>query len=156
MSLYCQAGTEGIVAKDAESTYRQGQRVWSKVRHRETVEIIVGAVIGPAHSPTAVIGARYADDDLVVIGRTGDLTPTQARELAPLIHTSADHPWPATTTSGRWGSFRASVAWTRVEPCVVVEVGADAARQGVQYRHPLRYVHPRADLSTTDVSPARA
>jgi len=158
MSLYYQAGIEGIVAKDAESTYRQGQRVWSKVKHRETLEIIVGAVIGPAHCPTAVIGARYDGDDLVVIGRTGDLTPTQARELGPLIRASADHPWPPTTTSGRWGSSGAAVAWTRVEPCVVVEVAADAARQGVQYRHPLalrpppRRPLPRRRRTRTDLT----
>jgi len=128
----------------------------SKIKHRETLEVIVGAVIGAAHSPTAVVGVRYDGRDLIMIGRTGDLTPIQAREVGALVQPSEDHPWPPTTASGRWGSTGGSAPWTRVEPSVVVEVAADAARQGLQCRHPLRYVRHRADLSPADVAPAGA
>lgn len=154
MSLYYPAGIEGIVAKDAHGTYRP-TRVWSKVKHRETFEILVGAVTGTTARPQAVIAGRYTlGGELVVVGRTTELNPEQAAQLAQVLTAAGEHPWPTTIASHRWGGKDERVPLTRVEPVVVVEVAADAARQGRQWRHPLRFHRIRADLGPADVSAA--
>lgn len=152
MRDYYLAGIEGIVAKDAHGTYRPGQRVWTKVKHRETFEVLVGAVTGTAARPQAIIAGRRDDaGELIVVGRTADLTPAQAAQLAPLLREVDEHPWPASITAHRWARRGDRVRLTRVDPNVALEVSADAARQGRQWRHPLRFVRPRLDLTPNDV-----
>ncbi|ONI79064.1 hypothetical protein BWI15_00360 [Kribbella sp. ALI-6-A] len=63
----------------------------------------------------------------------------------------AGHPWPDEISSQRWGGRDSKKPLTKVRPDVVVEVSADAAIQAGQYRHPLRFVRPRADLDPGDV-----
>ena len=42
------------------------------------------------------------------------------------------------------------VPLTKVEPWLMIEVAADSAMQGGRYRHPLRFVRVRADLTADD------
>jgi hypothetical protein len=51
----------------------------------------------------------------------------------------------------RFGSGRDRVVLTRVEPVVVVEVAADNARQRGVWRHSLRVIRLRSDLTVADV-----
>ena len=53
--------------------------------------------------------------------------------------------------TGRFGGGRLSVPLTRVAPELVVEVSADAALQAGVFRHPLRFVRVRPDLTPEDV-----
>ena len=79
---YRVAGVEGLVAKGAGSPYRPGSRDWIKVRSRENLDVIVGAVIGPASRPEALIAGRYTDTgELVIVGRTTALS-TRAGQAA--------------------------------------------------------------------------
>lgn len=71
MGKYAAAGIEGLVVKGLASLYRGGTRdEWTKICFRDTQEVIVGAVVGPVHQPTAVIAGRYRDHRLVMVGRT--------------------------------------------------------------------------------------
>jgi hypothetical protein len=71
---------------------------------------------------------------------------------AALTAAGSDHPWPDEVSSSRFGSCRDKVVLVKVEPVVVGEVLADAALQAGGYRHPLRFVRPRFDLSPDDLT----
>jgi ATP-dependent DNA ligase len=54
------SGVEGLVAKGAGTCYKPGERgSWVKVKHRSQVDGIVGAVIGSAAKPEAIVVGRY-------------------------------------------------------------------------------------------------
>ena len=108
MTRYAPAGIEGLVIKGLDSLYRGGSRDdWSKVKIRETQEVVVGAVVGPPHQPTAVIADRYRAGQLVVVGRTGVLTTAQGRALAGRLEPADDtHPWPSHIAANRFGKRR--------------------------------------------------
>jgi ATP-dependent DNA ligase len=151
---YRAAGVEGLVAKGAGTRYAPGRREWLKVKSWETTEVLAGGVIGPVDRPSQLVAGRYRDGELVVVGRTSPLSPQQSAELAAVLTpATGDHPWPERIGTGRFGGGRLSVALTRVEPAVVVEVSADAALQAGVFRHPLRFVRVRPDLEPGDLPP---
>jgi ATP-dependent DNA ligase len=148
------AGVEGLVAKGASTRYAPGRREWLKVKSWETTEVLAGGVIGSLERPSQLVAGMYRDGELVVVGRTSPLSPRQAAELAEaLTPAGRDHPWPERIGTGRFGGGRLTVALTRVEPTVVVEISADAALQAGVFRHPMRYLRVRADLRPEDVPP---
>ena len=150
------AGVEGLVVKGAGTRYAPGRREWLKVKSWETTEVVAGGVIGPIERPSQLVAGRMRDGELVVVGRTSPLNAEQAAELAAVLTPAGDdHPWPERIGTGRFGGGKLSVALTRVEPDVVVEVSADAALQAGVFRHPLRYVRVRPDLRPGDVDPLR-
>lgn len=155
MSRYAPAGIEGLVVKGLDSLYRGGSRDdWSKIRIRETQDVVVGAVVGPLHRPTAVVAGRYRDGRLVLVGRTGILTTTQARSLADRLEAAdGTHPWPDHIAANRFGSS-GRTAITPVAPTVVIEVDADVALSAGAWRHNLRYHRIRPDLAPSDLPPA--
>ncbi|GAA4692164.1 hypothetical protein GCM10023215_31570 [Pseudonocardia yuanmonensis] len=53
------SGTEGVVAKRVDQTYRAGARVWRKVKTRLTAEAVVGGVLGFLGEPDALVVCRY-------------------------------------------------------------------------------------------------
>jgi hypothetical protein len=109
------------------------------VKTRETVDVICGAVTGSLTRPEVVVAGRYRGKDLEVVGRTVPLNDHQAAELAGLLKAAgAQHPWPDEIGSGRWDGKNSKVSLVKVRPEIVIEVAADAARQGDHYRHPLR------------------
>ena len=151
---YRPAGVEGLVAKGAGTRYAPGRREWLKVKSWETTEVLAGGVIGPIGAPSQLVAGRYRDGELVVVGRTSPLNPQQSAELAAVLTPpQGKHPWPDRIGTGRFGGGKLSVALTRVEPVVVVEVSADAALQAGVFRHPLRFVRVRPDLHPDDLPP---
>jgi ATP-dependent DNA ligase len=153
------AGVEGLVVKGARTRYAPGRRDWVKVKERETREVIVGGVIGPLHRPEALVAGLYAGSELVIVGRSTALSDVQSRSLGRLLQPPAGlHPWPDEVSPGHFGGGRRKITLTKAEPRVVAEVTADTALQGGKFRHPLRYVRPRADLEPEDLPalPARA
>ena len=151
---YRAAGVEGLVVKGASGRYSPGRRDWLKVKSWESTEVVVGGVIGPLERPGQLVVGRYRDGELVVVGRSTPLLPRQAAELAAaLTPAGPGHPWPDRIGTGRFGGGRLSVALTRVEPALVVEVSADAALTAGVFRHPLRYLRQRPDLRPGDLPP---
>jgi len=150
---YRPAGIEGLVVKAADSAYAPGRRTWVKVKSRETTEVIVGAVTGTLDRPDTVVAGLVRDGELQIVGKTTPLTTTQATRLArALTPAGPSHPWPDEVSSSRFGSSRDKVRLVKVEPLVVAEVRADTALQAGAYRHPLRYVRLRLDLTPTDLA----
>ncbi|WP_454700045.1 ATP-dependent DNA ligase [Arthrobacter humicola] len=147
-------GIEGLIIKRNDQPYAGGVRNWWKLKHRETVEVVCGAVIGPISQPSEVVAGLVLDGELRIVGRSTPLKTAASRDLARWLQPPCGtHPWPATvkgTTLDRFNRGKEPVALTRVEP-VVVEVSADTAWSGRSFRHPLRLVRVRPELSPADI-----
>jgi ATP-dependent DNA ligase len=150
LDAFKSAGVEGLVVKGASTRYQPRRRDWIKVKYRETVDAIVGAVTGSLRAPDVLVVGRYRGKDLEVIGRTVNLKDEQAAAIGKLLKPAGPrHPWPD-EISTHWGSG-SKTPLIKVQPKLVVEVAADAALQGGHYRHPLRLVRHRTDLGPDDV-----
>lgn len=150
---YRPAGIEGLVVKGLDTAYHPGRRIWVKVKSRETTEIVIGAVTGTLQRPDSIIGGLIRDGELRIIGRPTPLSTSQASAVASLLTPAGpDHPWPDEIAPTRFGTTRAKVAITKVEPLVVAEVLADTALQAGTYRHPPRFVRPRLDRSPDELT----
>jgi ATP-dependent DNA ligase len=155
LDAFKSSGVEGLVVKGASTRYQPGRRDWVKVKHRETVDVIVGAVTGSLRHPEALVVGRYRGKELEVVGRTVRLGDDQAAEIGKLLRPAGQrHPWPD-EISTHWGQG-SKTPLIKVQPRLVVEVAADAALQAGHYRHPLRLVRHRTDLAPDDVDPLPA
>lgn len=156
--------------RDTRTDHVADERVWvhvrqcataleprQKVKLRESTEIVVGAVIGPITAPTAFVAGLYdRAGTLRMVGRSTTLSRVQSRALAAVLTPAAaaavDHPWPDSIVATRFGDARDRVELTRVDPTVIVEVAADAARDHGVWRHGLRSIRLRADLTVSDLA----
>ena len=148
------AGVEGLVAKGAGTRYRPGERGWVKIKHRQVVDAIIGATIGPITRPDAIVVGRYTPaGELRIVGRSVALTSAQAEELAAAltpVNPAAAHPWPDEIGAGHFGAGKASL--NHVAPELVVEVAADSSLQAGRHRHGLRLIRLRPDLRPGDIT----
>ncbi len=151
-------GVEGIVAKRATGVYRPGARGWSKIKRYASTEAIIGGVTGSLEQPESIILGRVlsSDGQLHVVGRTTDLAPAAAEQLAAVITAAGDdHPWPDTLPPS-WHD-KDPRPYHRVVPELVAEVRVDVATSNEadgtvgNWRHRLRYLRLRADLPPNDV-----
>jgi ATP-dependent DNA ligase len=147
-------GVEGLVVKGLATKYEPGARGWVKHKFRDTVEVIVGAVVGtPESAERLVLGAYDHDGGLRIVGSTGPLTPPQRRALREHLFSAGEHPWPHEIPSGRLGHWGGDVQLVHlVEPTLVVEVSADRALDHGRWRHVVRYVRPRPDLDAESIT----
>jgi ATP-dependent DNA ligase len=149
-------GIEGLVVKALGEPYAGGRRDWLKVKHRDTIEVVCGAVIGDRGHPESLVVGLPLDGRLRIVGRSSPLKATAARSLARLLTAPRGiHPWPARVPASalqRFNRDRQFVDLTLVEP-LVVEVSADVAWSGSSFRHSVRYIRPRPELRPGQVAP---
>lgn len=147
-------GVEGLVIKGLGQRYMSGARGWFKVRRRETTEAVIGGVTGTLRRPQLLVLGRYDEDGrLRAVGRTTPLTPDAARQLADhLTEAAPGHPWTGIRFTATWGS-REPLDPILVVPDQVVEISADTAVERGAWRHPLRFVRLRMDVTVADVPP---
>ena len=144
-------GIEGVVAKRLDQPYRPGVRAWHKLRTRVTAEAVVGGAIGPVDAPRELILGRFDESGrLRIAGRTTRLGPTASAQLAALLRPATAHPWPELLPPHPYGGGR--TAYTRVMPEVVVELSVDLALDGLRWRHPVRFVRVRGELTAADLA----
>lgn len=148
-------GIEGLVIKSLELPYQSGRRGWLKLRIRDTVEVVVGAVAGALEAPSHLVIGLFDDTgDLVVAGTTSVLSTRQQAELTPHLHPAEPgHPWRSDMTStAQWGT-KDTTPVQRVRPSLVVEVSADTSLQHGRWRHPTSFVRSRPDLAPREIAP---
>lgn len=122
------------------------------MKQRDTVDVIAGAIIEPIEHPAAVVAGLYIDGELTIVGRAGQLTDRHARLLGErLTPASPDHPWPDRMLANRFSAGRDRRRPDQGGPALIIEVAADAARQGHGWRHPLRFMRPRNDMTADDL-----
>jgi ATP-dependent DNA ligase len=151
-------GVEGIVAKGGGQTYEPGERAWVKIKRRESIDVVVAAVIGPMELPEALVIGTPSEGRLRIVGRTASLKRKTARSVGALLrHPAAPHPWPEFVSPGAIDRFNGGgdqVRLTLVEP-IVGEVSADMARSNGAFRHSARLVRLRPELDPATVPPLR-
>ncbi|WP_240930071.1 ATP-dependent DNA ligase [Streptomyces coryli] len=141
-------GLEGVVIKDERAAYRPGARGWRKYRVRHSAEAIIGAVTGRLTRPSSLLLGRYDEGGrLRYTGRTTPLSTAAAEQLtAALAPAPDDHPWVGRSFSAGWGSSE-QLHPTLVAPELVAEVSVDVSVDAGRWRHPVRLLRLRPDLT---------
>ncbi|MFJ5212792.1 ATP-dependent DNA ligase [Streptomyces nigra] len=147
-----EVGIEGVVVKGGEQRYLPGRRAWIKVRSRTTAEGIIGSVTGRVESPSSLLLGRYDDTGrLRFFARTTPLNPAARRDLAGRLRAAgAEHPWHGWKFSAGWGSsgeLEHQPVWSEF----VAEFQGDTAVDEGRYRHPVRFVRLREDVTAEHV-----
>lgn len=132
-----------------------GRADWTSAHcSSDTLDVVCAAVIGPRTRPTELVAGLPVDGRLQMVGRTTPLGAKASRELGGMLSAPlGGHPWPETVKPAaldRFSGSRQAIALTLVEP-VVVEVSADVAWSGRSFRHPLRFVRVRPEMTPVDV-----
>ena len=79
------AGVEGIVAMGGEQPYGPDARNWVKWKRRETIDVVVGAVIGTRDRPQALVLGSPSEGRLRIIGRTATLKSDASHQVGILL-----------------------------------------------------------------------
>ncbi|MEU7161344.1 ATP-dependent DNA ligase [Streptomyces chrestomyceticus] len=151
MREWSPAGIEGIVAKNLRQPYRAGARGWRKVRTRHTTEALIGAITGTLEQPrTLLLGRLDEHQHLRFVGHSTPLDKRISQDLGAQIAPATDHhPWEGRKFSTGWGSSD-SLLVELIDPNLVVEVSGDTAVDAGRWRHPVRMLRLRNDLTPLD------
>ncbi|MEU2718279.1 hypothetical protein [Streptomyces sp. NPDC007205] len=103
-------------------------------------------------SPGTLLLARYdGAGRLRLIAGTTPLPTALRRELAQQLPPAGhDHPWHGRRFGAGWGT-RGELDYRPVGPDLVAEFSADTAVDEGRYRHPVRFLRLRGDLSPRQV-----
>jgi len=146
------AGCDGIVAKRLDGAYVEGKREMVKVKHRRTVDCVVGGY--RVHKDGVGIGSillgLYDGDELHFIGHCSGFPDHDRKELlAQFEQLKADDSFGAEGevrrpgAESRWSTGK-DLSWVPIEPGVVVEVSYDQLT-GDRFRHATRFERWRPD-----------
>ncbi|MET7457438.1 hypothetical protein ABZT03_37375 [Streptomyces sp. NPDC005574] len=108
---------------------------------------------GRMDAPSSLLLGRLdAEGRLCFIGRTTPLSVELAASVGGLLQPrTGRHPWTGRRFSAGWGSTQ-TLDPHLVEPDLVVEVSADISlNAGGRWRHPVRLVRDRPDLTISGV-----
>ena len=144
------AGCDGIVAKVPDLAYQHGKRAMIKIKHRRTVDCVVGGF--REHKDGGKIGSLllglYNGDELHFIGHCSGFADhdrveifERFKELVAAGSFGEEARSPGAIS--RWSSDK-DLAWTAVHPGVVVEVSYDQL-EGDRFRHATRFHRWRPD-----------
>jgi ATP-dependent DNA ligase len=150
------AGCDGIVAKRPDGTYEGGKRAMIKIKHRRTVDVVVGGFRehkGGGKIGSLLLGLYNDRDEFHFIGHCSgfpdtDRTEIYRRFLELASEESFDEAARAPGGPSRWSGDK-DQTWTPVRPGVVVEVSYDQL-EGDRFRHAARFHRWRPDKEATD------
>lgn len=148
---YESAGCDGIVAKRLDDPYIHGKRAMIKLKHRRTVDCVVGGY--REHKDGGKIGSLLLGlyDEAGELGFVGhcsgfsDHDRTEILRQFEALRADASFGDNVRVPGGesRWSAGK-DLSWTPVEPGVVVEVSYDQL-EGVRFRHATRFHRWRPD-----------
>ncbi|MGO8686569.1 MAG: ATP-dependent DNA ligase [Candidatus Dormibacteria bacterium] len=149
------AGCDGVVAKPLDSTYRSGDRGWTKVKHLRTVDCVVGGYrrdLKMDAVASLLLGLHDETGVLHHVGHTSSFSAAERRELLVRLR-----PLEGGTSFGegrtpggpsRWTRGR-DADWVAVRPELVCEVAFDHL-QGNRFRHASRFLRWRPDKAAAE------
>ncbi|HTK35927.1 MAG TPA: ATP-dependent DNA ligase [Caulobacteraceae bacterium] len=144
-----QGNLEGVVAKQIDGPYLEGERAMIKVKRASTADCVVGGFRYGSGSPlvgSLLLGLYDDDGRLNHVGFTSTLPaagkPALTRRLEAL-RGGTGFTGRAPGGPSRWSTER-SGAWEPVRPEIVVEVGFDHVT-GERFRHGTKLVRFRPD-----------
>ena len=144
------AGCDGIVAKRLESVYVEGKREMVKVKHRRSVDCVVGGY--RVHKEGDMIGSillgLYDGGELHFIGHCSGFTDHDRVAILRQFESikaadSFGHDVRRPGAESRWSSGK-DLSWVPVDPGVVVQVSYDQLTGG-RFRHATRFERWRPD-----------
>jgi ATP-dependent DNA ligase len=138
-------GFEGVVAKKSALRYMAGERSMVKVKHYESIDVVVAGYTGNKGQPRAlVVGLYDSDGRLHHVGTTSMLREADRIKVAalPLSENSFTGLQP---DLNRWQSHRLA-AWFPVAPELVGEVAFNRL-DGMRFRHSIKFLRWRPDRS---------
>ncbi|MEX0796972.1 MAG: ATP-dependent DNA ligase [Acidimicrobiia bacterium] len=145
------AGCDGIIAKQPDLAYQHGKRAMIKIKHRRTVDVVVGGF--REHKDGGKIGSLLLglyneSGDLHFIGHCSGFPDVDRVEIFERFsQLVADNSFgeEARMPGGqsRWSGEK-DLSWTPVKPGVVIEVSYDQL-EGDRFRHATRFHRWRPD-----------
>ncbi|MGH8927424.1 MAG: ATP-dependent DNA ligase [Acidimicrobiia bacterium] len=151
------AGCDGIVAKPLDQPYVHGKRAMIKLKHRRTVDCVVGGY--REHKDGGKIGSLLLGlynehGELHFIGHCsgfGDVDRTKIFKQFEALRAEDGSFGEAARVPGgisRWTGDK-DLSWTPIEPGVVVEISYDQLEEG-RFRHATRFHRWRPDKDPRD------
>ncbi len=150
------AGCDGIVAKRLDAPYVEEKREMVKVKHRRTVDCVVGGyrVHKDGDGIGSILLGLYSGSELHFIGHCSGFPDHDRRDLlAQFERIRADDSFGSADAvrrpggESRWTGDK-DLSWVAVTPGVVVEVSYDQLT-GVRFRHATRFERWRPDKDAT-------
>ena len=143
-------GQDGVVAKRGEQPYLPGERGWVKVKHRRTVDCVVGGYrLSKAGDGVGslLLGLHDEAGSLHYVGHTSSFKAAERRELLrELTPLRAEESFAGGRAPGgpsRWSGGR-DTEWVTIRPDLVCEVSVDRL-QGGRFRHAATFQRWRPD-----------
>lgn len=149
------AGCDGIIAKVLDDPYISGRRAMTKIKHRRSVDVVVGGF--REHKDGGKIGSLllglYDGDELSFVGHCSGFPDVDRVEIfhrfEELVATeSFGEGVRVPGAISRWSAGK-DLDWTPVRPGVVVEVSYDQL-EGNRFRHATRFHRWRPDKDPED------
>jgi ATP-dependent DNA ligase len=138
--------SEGVVAKEAASPYKPGERVgMCKIKRVRTADLVVAAFRFGKEEGTLgslILGAYDDDGDLRIVGHTSGFKAKEKREFLSILepHRTGER---GSGEPSRWKSDE-ELVWEGLRPELVVEVNFDHIT-GNRIRHGAKFVRWRDD-----------
>ncbi len=142
-------GQDGILAKRADQPYLAGERRWIKVKHRTTLDVVIG---GYRLSKTgdgigALLLGLYDDaGTLHYVGHTSSFRAAERREMLGVLRELEGPSFEGGRAPGgpsRWTGGK-DPEWVALQPVLVAEVTIDRMQYG-RFRHAATFVRWRDD-----------
>jgi ATP-dependent DNA ligase len=150
------AGCDGIIAKRPEGRYESGKRAMIKIKHRRTIDVVVGGF--RVHKDGGKIGSLLLGlynehGDFHFIGHCSGFPDADREEIyRRFLELATDESFDTGArvpgAQSRWTGDK-DQSWTPIQPGVVVEVSYDQL-EGDRFRHASRFHRWRPDKEATD------
>jgi ATP-dependent DNA ligase len=142
---------EGLVAKRVDQPYVPGERTMVKIKHRRTVDCVVGGYrkLRTGEGLGALLLGLYDGAGVLhYVGHTSSFSRAEGRAVLDMLQPlQGGESFGFGRTPGglsRWSAGRGETEWINVEPKLVCEVSFDYL-QGDRFRHAARFERWRED-----------
>jgi ATP-dependent DNA ligase len=149
------SGLDGVIAKKDDLTYQPGKRAMVKVKHKRTIDCVVGGY--RIHKSGEGVGSLLLglyDQDGVLhhVGAAGAFSTAKRREMIGLLEPlEGGEGFPSGVILGgpsRWRQQEKD--WIPLEPKLVCEVAYDHFQGGMRFRHLAQFLRWRNDRKPKD------
>ena len=149
------SGLDGVIAKRDDLTYQPGKRVMVKVKHKRTIDCVVGGY--RIHKSgegvgSLLLGLYDEDGTLRHVGAAGAFSTATRREMIDLLKPlEGGEGFPGGVILGgpsRWRQQEKD--WIPLKPKLVCEVSYDHFQGGWRFRHLAQFLRWRNDRKPKD------
>jgi ATP-dependent DNA ligase len=143
-------GQDGVLAKRTDQPYVPGERRWVKVKHRRTLDVVVGGYRLSKEGDgvgALLLGLFGPDGTLHYVGHTSSFRAAERRQMLTVLREleggASFEGARAPGGPSRWTGGK-DPAWVALEPVLVCEVTIDRLQYG-RFRHAATFIRWRDD-----------